>query len=275
VFQRDGLRSPLNPRVGPLMAQFDPYDSLVPVFLETEIPNRVYQIGTAIFRELWGEPFLFTAAHVTDELKNGTLRVPTEAGLSPIEGYMAHIDIPPEISRLDDNVDIAYYRLSTEFALQLSHHFKPLPQGQGEIIRSAHELTVCSASGYPASKSKKNGNTFSSEIYSFRGVIARQETYDRFDLSPEQAIIIHFHKKRAVHPGTMDAFPTPSLKGSSGGGIFAWPRGSELSDDWSLPRLVGIIHTFKEREGLIIGTTLLPVLAAITLGRMKNFGGIQ
>ncbi len=64
------------------MPHFDPYDSLVPVFLETEIPKRVHQIGTAIFRELWGEPFLITVAHVTDELKNGVLLVPTAQGLS-------------------------------------------------------------------------------------------------------------------------------------------------------------------------------------------------
>lgn len=257
------------------MLDFDPYDSLVPVFLETEIPKRVHQIGTAIFRELWGEPFLFTAAHVTDALKNGILLVPTEQGLTPIDGYMAHIDLPLEISRLDDSVDIAYYRLSTEFAVQLSYHFKPLPQGYGEVIRSALELNVCSASGYPASKGKKNGNTYSSEIFSFRGAVAQQKTYEQFGLSPEQSIIIHFHKKRAVHPRTMDAFPTPSLKGTSGGGIFAWPPGAEFSEDWSLPRLVGIIHTFKEREGLIIGTTLLSVLTAVGLGRMKKFGGIQ
>lgn len=257
------------------MADFDPYDSLVPVFLETEIPKRVVQIGTAIFRELWGEPFLFTAAHVTDELKNGTLLVPTVLGLSPIEGYMAHIDMPPEFSRLDDSVDIAYYRLSSEFACELSHHFKPLPQGRGEVIGSAHELTVCSVSGYPASKGKKNGDgVLSSEIFSFRGAVADSSTYDLLKLSPDQAIVIQFHKKRAVHPGTMDAFPTPGLKGISGGGIFAWPCGAELSEDWSLPRLVGIVHTFKEREGLIIGTTLLPLLAAISVGRMKNYGGV-
>ena len=134
--------------VGPLMPHFDPYDSLVPVFIETEIPKRVHQMGTAIFREMWGEPVLITAAHVTDELKNGVLLVPTVQGLSPIDGYMAYIDLPPEVSRLEDNVDIAYYRLSSEFAAQLSYHFKPLPQGRGEVIQSALELTVCSASGY-------------------------------------------------------------------------------------------------------------------------------
>jgi len=235
----------------------------------------MHQIGTAIFRELWGEPFLITAAHVTDKLKDGVLLVPTVQGLSQIGGYMAYIDLPPEVSRLGDNIDIAYYRLSSEFAAQLSYHFKPLPQGRGEVIQSALELTVCSASGYPVSKGKKNDKTYSSKIFSFRGVAARQETYDRFGLSPEHSIIIHFHKKRAVHPGAMDAFPTPSLKGSSGGGIFSWPPGAELSNDWSLPRLVGIIHSFKEKEGLIIGTTLVSVLAAISLGRMKGFGGIQ
>lgn len=257
------------------MPSFDPYDSLVPVFLETEIPRRVHQIGTAIFCEFLGEPFLVTVAHVTDELKSGVLLLPTVLGLSPIDGYMAYIDLPPEVSRRDDSVDIAYYRLSSDFAAQLSYHFKPLPQGCGRVIQSALELTVCSASGYPITKGKKNGQTYSSEIFSFRGVAARQETYDQFGLSPEQSIIIHFHKKQAVHPVTIDAFPTPSLKGSSGGGIFAWPVGAERSDDWSLTRLVGVIHSFKEKEGLIIGTNLVPILAAIGLGRMKRFGGIQ
>lgn len=257
------------------MLDFDPYDSLVPVFIATEIPKRVHQIGTAIFHEFWGESFLITVAHVTDELKNGVLLVPTVHGLSPIDGYMACIDLPPEVFRREDNIDIAYYRLSAEFATQLSYHFKPLPQGRVEVIQSALELKVCSASGYPSTKGKKNGQTYSSEIFSFRGVAARQETYDQLGLSPEQSIIIHFHKKRAVHPETMDTFPTPSLKGSSGGGIFAWPPGSELSNDWSLPRLIGVIHSFKEKEGLIIGTTLVPILAAIGLGRMKKFGGVQ
>lgn len=257
------------------MSNFDPYDALVPVFLETEIPKRVYQIGTAIFRELWGELFLFTAAHVTDERKNGTLLVPTVDGLSPIDGYMAYIDLPPELSRIDDSIDVAYYKLSTDFSVKLLGHFKPLPQGRAEVIRSSLELGVCSASGFPVSKGKKNGDTYSSEIFSFRGIAARQETYDQFGLSPEHSIIVHFHKKRAVHPKTMAVFPVPSLKGSSGGGIFAWPAGAEISEDWSLPLLVGIIHTFKEKEGLIIGTTLLPLLTAVSLGRMKKYGGIR
>lgn len=254
---------------------FDPYDSLVPVYLNTDLPKRFQQIGTAVFWELHGEPFLLTAAHVTDEMGCGELQVPTKSGFSPIEGYVGFIDLPPELHRHQDSVDIAYYRLTSRFASELSSFFMPLPQERSQLITSALELTVCSASGYPASKSKKNGNECSSDIFSFRGVVAQQKTYDDFGLSPNKNIIIHFDKKIAVYPETLEAFPTPGLRGISGGGIFAWPKGSELSNDWSLPILVGIVHTYKEREGLIIGTTFLPVVTAIGVGRMKGYGGVR
>lgn len=258
------------------MSTFDPYDSLVPVFLKTEIPQRLRQIGTAIFVELHGEPFLYTAAHVTDEERHGELLVPIEDGLWPIQGYLAHIDLPPEIPRSKDDTDIAYYRLTSEFATALCHHFKPLPQSRCELILSAMELAVCSASGYPASKAKKNADgILSSEVYSFRGLNVNEAVYEKFGLSPKFNIILNFSKKRAINPNTFEKASTPSLKGVSGGGIFAWPAGSEISADWSLPKLVGLFHTFKEKEGLIIGTTLLPILTAIQLGRMKGFGGIR
>jgi hypothetical protein len=258
------------------LTPFDPYDSLVPVFLGTDLPKRFGQIGSAIFLKFQGEPLLLTAAHVTDELKNGTLFVPTDDGLLPIEGYIASIDLPPEIPRTNDDTDFAYYRLSSRFAAKLAHHFTPFPASRTRLIQSAHELTVCTASGYPASKGKKNNDgNFSSEIFSFRGVIADDEIYSALNLSPESSIVFHFHKKRAIHSETFESFSTPGLKGISGGAIFAWPAGSETSNDWTLPSLVGIVHTFKERDGLIIGTALVPVVAAIGLGRMKDFGGVR
>lgn len=258
------------------MPDFDPYDALVPVFLETKTPNRIAQIGTGVFVELHGDPFLYTAAHVTDDHKLGHLLVPTATGLEPIDGYMAYIDLPAEISRREDDTDIAYFRLSSEFASALCHHFKPLPQARCELIESTTELTVCSASGYPASKSGKTADgAHRSEIFSFRGVAAQQQVYDSLGLSSDDNIVIHFSKKRAVDPDTLEKYPTPSLKGVSGGGLFAWPKGEELSDAWNLPKLIGLMHSYREKDGLIIGSTLLPVITAIQLGRMKNFGGVR
>lgn len=258
------------------MFAVDPYDALIPVYLETEIPRRVTQMGSAVFVELHGEPFLYTAAHVTDDRKHGELLVPTAHGLSPIDGYVAYIDLPPEVRRTEDSVDIAYYRLSSEFARDLCHHFRPLAQQRCELIPNALQLTVCSASGYPSSKARKTAEgAYTSEVFSFRGAAAAPEVYEKWCLSTDLNILLHFSKKRAVDPKTFAQFPTPGLKGISGGGIFAWPKGHEISDDWSLPKLIGVVHSFKEKEGLIIGTTLLPILTAIQLGRMKGYGGVR
>lgn len=61
----------------------------------------------------------------------------------------------------------------------------------------------------------------------------------------------------------------------SGGGIFAWSLGSELSEDWSVSELVGIFHTYDRSKGLIIGTPLWVLAMAVQLGQMKDFGGVR
>ena len=248
--------------------------SIVPIFMETEIPKRIAQIGTAVFVDFHNKPFLFTAAHVTDDMANGTLLVPTVDGLSEIDGYTAFIDLPSEDSRADDSVDMAYIRLSSVFASKLCYQFSPLPQKKMRIISSASELGVVSVVGYPASKSKKKQNKFQSEMCYYRGVVADEEVYSSLELCQTSSTVIHFHKKRIVKPETQKKHTPPSPNGVSGGAIFAWPPGSELSQDWSIPELVGIFHTYRKNEGLMIGSNLINFVAATTLGEMKNFGGV-
>lgn len=247
---------------------------LVPIFIETEVPKQIKQIGTGVFLDFQSAPFLLTAAHVTDEFQNGNLLVPTSNGLSEIEGYHAHVDLLPEMSRNDDAVDMAYFRLSTEFARSLCAHFQPLI-GKPELIPSALELGVVSVVGFPASKAKRKASKFTAEMAYYRGVVADQETYDQHGFLHDQNIIVHFHKRNAVYPETGKSMNPPSPQGVSGGAIFSWPRNHEFSQDWSKPKLVGILHSYKIKEGLFIGTTLLPYFAAIQLGGMKRFGGIR
>lgn len=246
---------------------------LVPIFIETEVPKQIEQVGTGVFLDFQSAPFLLTAAHVTDELKNGNLLVPTVNGLSEIEGYHAHIDLLPELTRDDDGVDMAYFRLTSEFARSLCAHFYPLI-GRAELVPSSLELGVVSVVGYPASKGKKMASKFTSELAYYRGVAADQETYERYDFHHHENIIVHFHNKRAVNPENGKSMNPPSSRGVSGGAIFSWPQDHELSQDWSKPKLVGILHSYKAKEGLFIGTTLLPYFAAIQLGSMKGFDGV-
>ncbi|WP_417534752.1 hypothetical protein [Marinobacterium stanieri] len=246
---------------------------LVPIFIEAAVPKQIKQIGTGIFLDFQSAPFLLTAAHVTDEMGIGRLLVPTINGLSEIEGYHAHIDLLPELTRSDDSVDMAYFRLTSDFARSLCSYFYPLI-GKTELLTSSLELGVVSVVGYPASKAKRKASKFTSELAYYRGVAADQEVYDLHDFLYDENIIVHFHNKRAVNPENGKSINPPSPRGVSGGAIFSWPEGHEVSQDWSKPKLVGILHSYKAKEGLFIGTTLLPYFAAIQLGSMKGFGGV-
>lgn len=249
---------------------FDPCQSLIPIFHETTIPKGIKQIATSVFIKNDMGYFLFTAAHVTDDLKTGNILVPVNGYFEKIHGYISYIDLPREISRDKDNIDCAYFKLSTPFARELFNDFKPLILENCELINSSLKLKLCSVAGYPASKVRKKENVFSSEIYVFSGVAAEESIYSSLNVSHSSNIIVHFNRKNSKDFENGKPFMPPSLKGVSGGGIFTW---SDNSVEWSERKLVGIFHTYKEKQGLIIGTTLIPFLSALTLGHMKGFGG--
>lgn len=252
----------------------DPEDALVPLFIKERYSDNYEQVGTGIFVDFQNQPFLFTAAHVTDHLEHCELLVPVYGGIDVIDGYVGYIDLLPGMSRAEDQIDIAYYRLSTSFARRMCAYFRPWPQSRCEIIKSALDIGVCTVYGYPTSKAKRKQGKYHSEAASFRGAVASKDTYEELGLSPDSSIVIHFHRKRII--SHMDGKPSNPIspRGVSGGGIFSWPAGHELSDDWTLPLLVGIFHTYKKTEGLLIGTHLITTLAATQLGRMKGFGGV-
>lgn len=244
--------------------------SIIPIFLETKIPKNTIQIGTGIFIDYHNMPFILTVAHVTDNLKNGKLLVPTIHGLSEIEGYLSYSDLLPDSFRKDDNLDIAYFRLNIDFAKKLCFRFFPLIE-KTKVVRNSLELSSLSVIGYPASKTKKREQIFSSELASYRGIAAKEELYIKHGLSTDINIILHFKIKHSLDPKTGKKKNPASPRGVSGGAIFEWPNGYEMSQDWRIPKLVGILHSYKEREGIFIGTNIVTYLAAIQLGAMKEF----
>jgi len=169
---------------------------------------------------------------------------------------MAHIDLPPEIARSQDGVDIAYYRLTLEFARRLQYCFKPLPQYRCELISSSAELGICSVYGYPASKAKTEGDNYSSETFSYRGLAAPETTYKELGLSQEENIIVRFNAKRSytseqpVHP--------PRRTGYVGIFVGGWElsRDSMCTPDFSEPVLTNAQQQ-KNVSNRILATNLL------------------
>jgi len=251
------------------LAVKDPYDSLVPIFRGERTPPRVQQHGTGVYFKLNGDVYLLTAAHVIDGSEPGQLLVPGPDGLVPIVGSMYASFIGDE-DQERDNADFALFRLGAQCKKALNHHFSALPQTRTELLTTSLELGCCSISGYPVSKGTNRSGRLSSEIYSFRGVAAKGTTYEKLGLDPSANIIVHYDRYRAVYPGTLKPFPGPALRGVSGGAIFSWPNEHALSDDWSIPSLVGIFHTYHKDEGLAVGSLLMPYIATIGLMQMKG-----
>ncbi|GAB5451131.1 MAG: hypothetical protein Hals2KO_14590 [Halioglobus sp.] len=242
--------------------------------LRPRSPNAFNRWEPEFFVDFQSEPFLFTVAHVTDEMASGRLLVPTVDGLSELQGYMAHLDLLPEQSRSHDTVDFAYWRLNSGFAKSMCWNFFPLTSNY-EVTARPVELGMLSVVGYPVSKSRRKGNNFSSQLAYYRGMAAERDVYSELGLHLDQNIVVRFHKKNAICPDTGKKVNVPRPRGISGGAIFSWPYGHEFSSDWRLPTLVGIVHSYKENDGIFIGTTLLPYATAIMLGKMKDFGGVE
>lgn len=67
----------------------DPDDAVVPLFAESLRGGGLTHVGTGLFVEFRSQPFLFTAAHVTDNLQHSELWVPAHDSIYPIQGYVA------------------------------------------------------------------------------------------------------------------------------------------------------------------------------------------
>lgn len=67
---------------------------------------------------------------------------------------------------------------------------------------------------------KLNTSQSALSLHSSEGV----STYENLGLDPSVNIVVHYDRSRTVYPGTLKPFPSPSLKGVSGGAILSWPK---------------------------------------------------
>lgn len=252
---------------------YEPYDSLVPIYIEWSHSGKVEQIATAVYVSNQMGRFLFTAAHVTDDRENGRLLIPLCGQLQEVYGYVAHNVVLPDESRQRDLIDTAYIKLDEEQDSLLSTYFTPTTGDNVELLQSAESVHLCSVAGYPASKSGNFDGAHSSEIFAYSGFCVSPDIYEKHGLSLQNHIAVRFNRRKAIRAETEEIFTPPGLKGVSGGGMFAWPKEKLFHCEWSERKLIGVFHTYKEKEQLMIGSTLVSFLGALTLGRMKGFGG--
>lgn len=239
----------------------DQLDALIPIFYKDKNGENFEHIGTGIFLFFRGFYFILTAAHVTDELEDGDLLVPTEDDtIQYIDGAYSYYS--PGGNRNDDLIDVGYYKLDSKFAESLLSQFTPILETEIHFSKEFPEMSLFSISGYPHRKSKIRNGIAKTEVFSFGAYQASISDYKRLNCFQKPNIVAKFNRKKTIDPETKVKNISVLPHGVSGGGFFIWPQ--KITE---LPpknrKLVGIAHTFKEKEGLFIGTNIIFVLQSI------------
>ena len=237
-------------------------DSICPIFFEKQGVNGLEQIGSGVILKLNSKIFLLTVAHVTDFLEYGALFLPTNDSFTQIHGNYSSFKLPTGFKRVDDKVDIAYFKLSERISNSIHHSIKPLQRNNLHLTESLVENDIYTFSGFPISKGKRRDKQYSSEIFSFSGPAASTSEYESHNYDKKFHIVVRFNRKYScTTEGIKQMSPHP--KGISGGAVYSWPKDVQTRKKDFEFYLVGIGHTYKEKENLFIGTRINAYLASI------------
>ncbi|PKA14344.1 hypothetical protein [Leptospira haakeii] len=229
------------------------FQSIFPIIISKKgIPE---QIASGVLLKIQEELFILTSAHVYDGINGNGLLVPTKTGLIEIEYFASHIP-DAKNDRKNDKIDIAYLRFKAGSPIEFVDGLAPLSLNQIDISDSREGEDIYTFTGFPYRKSKFYDNKLSSELYSFTGGASNEEIFVEQNYDKNINIIIDFNRKKTIgEVGSISAAPLPN--GISGGGIFSYSKDKrKLFSDEKVIRLVGIAHTFLEKEKLLVGTSI-------------------
>ena len=232
----------------------DVYDSILPIIVEDEA--GVDQIGSSVLLSVSGSVFLLTAAHVTDGIRGKTCLIPTRNGLEPIAGWLSTLNISAGMSRDEDRLDIAYFRLDPEIVSRLPEDSVPLSRTDLRLTDIRRPMDAYTFAGFPYRKTKVRERSIESEMYSYTGLLGDERLYRSEGYDLQTNILVEYDREHSVDRYGKKLLP-PLPHGISGGAIFAYPkdRSKWLSENKSL-QLVGIAHTYNSTKNYMVGTSM-------------------
>lgn len=230
-------------------------DSLVPIYLWSRDRQYPEQAGTGIYVRMLDQAYLLSAGHVADLRSRGSLCIPTTEGISPLEGGIGGNALEPGQDRQSDKYDIAWIRLSSKVAAIMHPTFKPLAREYVDLGGYVMPGEFCSVGGYPITKGDRRDDTYGSMAFSYVGVAAEYEIYERLGYDPRIHLIVQYNLKQSIFPEG-DRTTPPHPRGASGGGIFRLQPDFLNARESAQRHLIGSMHTYIKRERCFVGTRI-------------------
>lgn len=239
------------------------FNAICPIYFQHKNSNKIEHIGSGIFFQIKKDVFLLTVSHIIDLLNEGDLLVPCKDSISPIEGSYSFLALKSDKTRNDDMEEMGYFKLKNDFAKKIHNEFLFLTS-EDILINNIFDFDLYTFSGFPFRKSRQKNNVASTEMYNYSGVLVTQVDYEKLNFDPSIHIVVKYNRLKTVNQEGIRFIP-PLPHGISGGGIFAWPQ---LSKEGIIPenrQIIGIAHTYREREHLLIGTKIIAFVQAIMI----------
>ena len=237
-------------------------ESICPIFYKDIQSGTMEQIGSSVVIDINNIKFLLTAAHITDFLKHGFLFIPVVKGFAQLHGNYSSFNLPTGFDRDDDKVDIAYFKLNKELSNSLHPTIKSIGRSSLNLTESLVKDDLYTFAGFPLSKAKKKAEKYISEIYNFTGPAASSIEYEKYGYDDQFHILVRFNRKNSCTIDGVKQIP-PHPKGISGGAVFSWPKDVKTRKKEPVFNLVGIGHTYKERQNILVATRINSFLASI------------
>lgn len=213
--------------------------------------------GSGVFIEIDSEKFLFTAAHVTDDMEDDIYVGIGKNEVLKLGGDLTRNQAPGH--RDDDKIDIAIMRLSDESINKLWNQYDFIKQNELGINHEFKNLPMYQSVGFHATKSKFNKykNELKSSPFLFTTMPAEPELYEELNCEPYSNIIVHYDKKKVKDYKTNQTTTGPDPFGISGSGLWHTPSQVKAKGEKIDKLLVAIMTEWPtENRKYWIGTRI-------------------
>jgi hypothetical protein len=212
-------------------------------------PPMPILIGTCMFIKVGGEPFMVTAAHVTDNHHVSTLYVGASSSLQKIEGEFWQTKVPAG-GRDDDKLDFAFWRLPDDVVATLSDVVF-IEESDLSLNRGTMEGRQFLVLGYPIRRNRKirsRGHHVRSRAWTYQSSHFDLDdgSLKRMGCSRQDHLFLKYDNRAGDYKGGTDNVISP--RGASGGALvdLGLPSLEKLGKETQcVGRLAGL---FIERE---------------------------
>ena len=213
--------------------------------------------GSGVFVQVGMEKFLFTAAHVTDEVESDIYVGTGEHDMLRLGGDLTGNKASGH--RNDDRIDIAIIKLDQETVRKLGDQYDFLSSAEIGVNHEFKHLAMYQSVGFPATMSKFNRykNELRSRPFIFTTMPAEAKVYEELNCESFSNVIVHYDKKRVKDYSTNKIQTGPDPLGISGSGLWYIPSQLKTKAEKVNKKLVAIMTEWpKENRKFWIGTRI-------------------